>query len=242
MIYVNKNDCVELEANNQFLRIALNGSISSWICEGKERIYTSVLADITKRFRGGTPLCFPYFGGAKVEGMPPHGTYQDSFASLEKVEFLNGELIALFNWNCEDDFDVKMKLTIGKDNTVTVEHSVKNCSIARSMFGIGVHPYFTVNSEHALAANGSQTINVTPPYDERHKIEDGKIILGEIGLDISGYTNISVWKISHEQSTKIDDMKDDDYKKFVCISPFTSDVTVNPQESLNFKFKMKIRN
>ncbi len=116
-----------------------------------------------KAIRGGIPLCFPWFGPAKEEGLPQHGFGRLMTWDVSEVKTLpNGEtFICLQLYSSEEtkkywphDFCAELLITVGRKLTANLK--VTNTSEIEFDYTCALHTYYLVSNIAHISINGLQ--------------------------------------------------------------------------------------
>lgn len=137
---------------------------------GKPVLWQSPTAvfDGKKAIRAGIPVCWPWFGKAKVEGLPAHGFVRNRDWQIHSVESLPAGTKVVFAIESDEEtlqlwpheFRVELAVTLGE--VLTVELITHNRGEQAMEITEALHTYFSVADVNQLAVTGlegSETIN-----------------------------------------------------------------------------------
>ncbi|WEJ62584.1 D-hexose-6-phosphate mutarotase [Thiomicrorhabdus lithotrophica] len=161
-------EAVELiEIDNQFAKATITtmgGSVLSFIPKGQKDLLwvsDSAIYDGSKPIRGGVPICWPWFGGAKQPGLPAHGFVRSMVWTVEKAAHLDtGETRVLLA--CESNektleqwphvFKLKLCVEVGASLTLTLISA--NLSDESVDITEALHTYFSVANPIGMQIKG----------------------------------------------------------------------------------------
>lgn len=124
--------------------------------------------DGKKPIRAGIPVCWPWFGKAKVEGKPAHGFVRNRDWQIASIETLPQGTKVVFAMESDEqtleiwpvEFRVELAITVGAQ--LTVELITHNRSEETIEITEALHTYFTVSDVNTVVVEGlagSETIN-----------------------------------------------------------------------------------
>ena len=241
-----------LKINNRFAsaKIALQGAhIFACNIEGKELLFCSKKAIFSegKAIRGGTPLCWPYFGQHRTNSLlPQHGFARTSLFTHESTHELEDGSTKVTLSLCDTPkslqiFDYKFKLTceitIGKKLSIAL--TTQNLDTKDMPITQALHTYLQVDDISQTTLYGLNNVKYVDSLDyhfikeslsplkitkevDRVYIRSNTILELQtpqktIVIEKSGSNSDVIWNPWVEKSHTMKDLADDEYKNFLCI-------------------------
>lgn len=191
-----------------------------------------------KAFRGGIPLCWPWFGKADN---PSHG-----FARLlewEMVHYTEGEESIALAFELRDSsmtrslwpytFTTRLEMNLGDDVTLSLHVDAQSESTAAlhtyfacqkiedvKVFGLG-SAYNDTLKNGISCESKSKTLCIDQAIDRIYTQPEAKTSFQENNRTITishvNHSDVVVWNPSKEGAEKLADMQQNDYKKMLCI-------------------------
>jgi len=192
--------------------------------------------------RGGIPICWPQFGLVKDSKLKQHGYARTSIWELiQSEEKENLTIVTLklktskhkdFDFNCE----VMVTFYIGEE--LIIELKTKNLDTKEMKITQALHTYFDISDISNISISGLQNKPYLDALDTKIKKQDGEVTIDtevdrvyqEVDSDIvlqdihkkttiknTNSSSVIVWNPWVNKCHNMADMKDDGYKKFICI-------------------------
>ena len=226
---------------------------------GLELLYLSPLVDVypDNPIRGGIPLMFPQFGDSGP--LRKHGFVRDiQWNPVKEKEDAGGKNLSYaldikatdfpeWPFDAALQFDVRLSL-----HTLTISLSVRNTGVQAFTFTGGFHPYFAISSRKDILVNGLEGLPFKDSFPGNNAFElnaDGLVERQYMGnaeirfyngsnwlkITASGFDSWMVWNPGRAGATKISDLPDEDWDKFICIEPIVlaEPKTLLPGEAFN---------
>jgi len=232
------------------------GSVTSWVCDGQERLYHSPMAtrDGPKAIRGGIPIVFPQFGPGKMK--------QHGFARISKWTLANQDADSVLltlspnvhskeMWgNTDFKLEYLIKLADGKLITnLRVQNPSKNITLH---YDVCLHTYYLVSHVDNMkvyglngysyadrASKGEQVIDQEPAVtisrfvDRLYDQSDADLIIDDKGFKSRLIIRKSeplrstvIWNPWIEGAKRTADLPDKGYKRMVCVEPLVKSETL----------------
>lgn len=242
------------------------GHILSWVPDGREEVfYVSPLTTYEegKAIRGGVPVCWPWFGKAK---MPQHGLARTALWKLEQEEESTGgevRLVLTFQSEEEEELSLEMEIIMG------TSLSQKLTTQARGMDAIiteALHSYFLVGDIKKVRVEGLAGIPFVENAKQDSAASESPLILqnwmdriytdteGEIRIkdeslnrtivvQREGSKSVVVWNPWDEGAQGIADLPDAAWHDYICVETAnisTNHVTLAPGESHSMKHVISV--
>jgi len=229
----------------------------------KEVIFLSKKAifSSSKAIRGGTPVCFPWFG--KVAS-PSHGFARNSTWDLdtytENTDTVTLTLTLKDNTQTQKlwphAFHNQIVFTFGND--LDIKLTTTNTDTTPWAFSGALHTYFDIAASDQVAIYGAgrkymdstrdgklclnpkSKVTIDGEVDRIYYEQNNHLVIDDVAanrkldVELTGANSTVIWCPSAQQSASMGDMADDSYKTMVCVeSCIRSDkpVTVQPGES-----------
>ncbi len=210
---------------------------------GLELLYLSPLVDVypDNPIRGGIPLMFPQFGDSGP--LRKHGFVRDLQWNLvnETEDADSKNLSYLLDIKATDfpewPFDASLKFDICLSlQMLSIGLSVQNTGAQAFTFTGGFHPYFAISSRKDIQVNGLDGLPFRDsfPGDNAYELNaDGLVERQYMGnaeirfyngsnwlkITASGFDSWMVWNPGRAGASKISDLPDEDWDRFICIEP-----------------------
>lgn len=217
----------------------LHGELGS----GFEILYLSPLVSLypDNPIRGGIPLMFPQFGDSGP--LRKHGFVRDLQWTLvaENDDALGKSISYVLDIKATDspdwpfDASLQMDAQIGLD-FFTIALSIVNKGDQAFTFTGGFHPYFAISSRKDIQVNGLEAL----PFRDSFPGENAYVLNGDglverqymgdadiqfyngshlLKITSSGFDSWMVWNPGREGATRISDLPNEDWDRFICIEP-----------------------
>jgi glucose-6-phosphate 1-epimerase len=226
---------------------------------GLELLYLSPLVDVypDNPIRGGIPLMFPQFGDSGP--LRKHGFVRDlQWNLIAETQDAGGKNLSYVldikatdfpEWPLDAalKFDVRLSLQM-----LSIGLSVQNTGAQAFTFTGGFHPYFAISSRKDIMVNGLEGLPFKDsfPGDNAYELNtDGLVERQYMGnadirfyngshwlkITASGFDSWMVWNPGSVGATKISDLPDEDWDRFICIEPIilAEPKTLSPGDAFN---------
>ena len=229
------------------------------LASGLEILYLSPLVSLypDNPIRGGIPLMFPQFGDSGP--LRKHGFVRDlQWTLVDDNEDALGKVISyVLDIKATDspdwpfDASLQMDAQIGLD-FFTIALSIVNKGDQAFTFTGGFHPYFAISSRKDIQVNGMEALpfrDSFPGNDAYVLNADGLVERQYMGnaeiqfyngsnwlkITSSGFDSWMVWNPGRDGATKISDLPDEDWDKFMCIEPIvlSKPIFLEPGKTFN---------
>lgn len=209
-----------------------------------------------KAFRGGIPLCWPWFGKTNV---PSHGFARilewemikkvESEEGIQLVFELRDSQITRAIW--PHAFIVQLVMNLGLDVSISLHVKADEESTG------ALHSYFTCKDIKALTITGlgskyndalhdgasyeseDKALHVNHAIDRIYTYPEANTILKEnertVTISHANHSDVVVWNPWREGVQKLADMKEDDYTKMICIETARISKPFKCEDSLHVK-------
>ena len=210
---------------------------------GLELLYLSPLVDVypDNPIRGGIPLMFPQFGDSGP--LRKHGFVRDLQWNLVAetqdagVEHLSYALDIKATDFPEWPFDAALKFDVCLSlQMLSIGLSVQNTGAQAFTFTGGFHPYFAISSRKDIMLNGLEGLPYKDSFsgDNAYELNSDALVerqyMGNadirfyngshwLKITASGFDSWMVWNPGSVGATKISDLPDEDWDRFICIEP-----------------------
>ena len=222
---------------------------------GEELFWSAKLETFqeAKAFRGGVPICWPWFG---KQGTPSHGFARTE--SWELAEKKEGDADVYLRFTLQDSpetraiwphaFTLTLEMTLSKEKVILTLHIDTDAPTTGAL-----HSYVRVHDISHVSIKGlgecyndslSQSIKQAPEItrlsEETDRIYTSPKRISELfedeALRVSiaheHHSDVVLWNPWNECATKFADMQENDYTKMVCIE--TARITKPLQERDSF--------
>lgn len=209
-----------------------------------------------KAFRGGIPLCWPWFGKA---GVPSHGfarivewelvQYTESYERVGFVFELHDSAHTRAIW--PHAFNVQLAMTLGEDvelflhvkaeqESTAALHSYIACKEINDVTLTGLGPIYKDALQDGKQCFEAKTVlHVNHAVDRIYTQPEARTILcekeGRVCISHENQSDVVVWNPWSEGSAKLADMKEGDYTKMLCIETARITHPLKPHDSLHVK-------
>lgn len=226
---------------------------------GFELFYLSPLVDLfpNNPIRGGVPLMFPQFGDSGP--LPKHGFVRDlQWNLVADTQDVDGKNLSyILDVKATDfpewPFDAALKFDVRLSlQTLSIGLSVQNTGVQSFTFTGGFHPYFAISSRKDILVNGLEGLPFKDSFhgDNAYELNaDGLVERQYMGnadilfyngsnwlkITASGFDSWMVWNPGRAGSTRISDLPDEDWDRFICIEPIvlSKPIFLEPGKSFN---------
>lgn len=230
--------------------------ILSWVPAGKEEVfYMSPLSSHAEGapLRGGVPVCWPWFGKAR---MPQHGvarTAEWSLVKQEEMEDGTARLVLAFEPSEMNDLSVEMEILVGDYlmQTLTTRTGSEAITYAEAL-----HSYYYVGDIRQVSVTGLENVPFVENAKKDSALSESPLVLrdwmdrvynpteGEIRvkddslkrtivINRQGSRSSVVWNPWEEGARGIADLPDDGWKNYLCVETANvgeSSITLDPGE------------
>jgi glucose-6-phosphate 1-epimerase len=244
-------EVVELDAAGARCRIALHGAQVLGFAPrggGADWLWVSPRARFAAgtALRGGTPICFPWFGPHPTDrGLPAHGFARTRIWRLGGVDELpDGRMRAAFELTPDGapaapfPHAFRARHTVTAGDGLELAFEVANEGDAPFAFEVALHTYFAVSDVAAIAIEGlgGRAYVDRVAGGERRRQDDGPLrIEGEVDrtydgggpvtlvdraplrIDTDGAASTVVWNPGPRKAATLGDVDPDGFRRFVCI-------------------------
>jgi glucose-6-phosphate 1-epimerase len=226
---------------------------------GLDLLYLSPLVAMhpDNPIRGGIPLMFPQFGDSGP--LRKHGFVRDlQWNLVNATEDADGKNLSYaLDIKATDfpewPFDAALKFDVGLSlQTLTIGLSVQNTGEQAFSFTGGFHPYFAISSRKDILLNGLEGLPFKDSFPgsnayelnadelvERQYMGDAEIRFFNgydwLKITASGFDSWMVWNPGSVGATRISDLPDEDWDRFICIEPIvlSEPKTLLPGDAFN---------
>jgi glucose-6-phosphate 1-epimerase len=210
---------------------------------GLELLYLSPLVDLypNNPIRGGIPLMFPQFGDSGP--LRKHGFVRDlqwnlvaetQDAGYKNLSYaLDIKATDFPEWPFDASLQLNARLSL---QTLSIGLSVLNTGAQAFTFTGGFHPYFAISSRKDILVNGLEGLPFKDsfPGDNAYELNADALVerqyMGNadirfyngshwLKITASGFDSWMVWNPGSVGATKISDLPDEDWDRFICIEP-----------------------
>jgi glucose-6-phosphate 1-epimerase len=226
---------------------------------GLELLYLSPLVDVypDNPIRGGIPLMFPQFGDSGP--LRKHGFVRDlQWNLIAETQDAGGKNLSYvldikatdfpeWPFDAALKFDVRLSLQM-----LSIGLSVQNTGAQAFTFTGGFHPYFAISSRKDIMVNGLEGLPFKDsfPGDNAYELNSDALVerqyMGNaeirfyngsnwLKITASGFDSWMVWNPGRAGSTRISDLPDEDWDRFICIEPIilAEPKTLSPGDAFN---------
>jgi glucose-6-phosphate 1-epimerase len=210
---------------------------------GLELLYLSPLVDVypDNPIRGGIPLMFPQFGDSGP--LRKHGFVRDlQWNLVAETEDADGKNLSyVLDIKATDfpewPFDAALKFDVYLSlHMLSIGLSVQNTGPQPFTFTGGFHPYFAISSRKDILVNGLDGLPFKDsfPGDNAYELNSDALVerqyMGNaeirfyngshwLKITASGFDSWMVWNPGSAGATRISDLPDEDWDRFICIEP-----------------------
>ncbi len=223
----------------------LGGQLLSFTPKGKQDlIWLSLSSDLSgaRSIRGGAPICWPWFGPAKVEGEPQHGYVRNLLWQVSDIKetdhHVTIELVAPVAPLLEKGIHAQIKVRYIIDDELDVSLITYNLHNKVFEFSQAIHSYFLVDdiervkiaglgkSEYLDKVSGSPglqegEVTIAGETDRIYHTREPVVVIRDgsrtIELRSSGHDSIVVWNPWADKAAEMMDFDDQGYRKMVCV-------------------------
>ncbi len=200
-----------IQVENDFASAALTthgASILSFTPKGAQDLLWVSPAAVyngAKPIRGGIPVCWPWFGGAKQSGLPAHGFVRNKVWHLDHVMNLDsGVTEVVLTTDADEDslalwphhFHLELRVEIGEKLAVSLtthntnEHDIEITEALHSYFSVSQATALNISGvegsiehdtlcEPAAVAKCNESITLAPPMDSVFTDQHKDIIISD---------------------------------------------------------------
>jgi glucose-6-phosphate 1-epimerase len=231
---------------------------------GLDLLYLSPLVDVypDNPIRGGIPLMFPQFGDSGP--LRKHGFVRDlQWNLIAETQDAGGKNLSYvldikatdfpeWPFDAALKFDVRLSLQM-----LSIGLSVQNTGAQAFTFTGGFHPYFAISSRKDIMLNGLEGLPFKDsfPGDNAYELNSDALVerqyMGNadirfyngshwLKITASGFDSWMVWNPGSVGASRISDLPDKDWDRFICIEPIilAEPKTLSPGDA--FKGEMMV--
>lgn len=201
----------------------------------QERLFLSSLSalDGSRAIRGGVPVIFPQFaerGSGMRHGFARVSTWrvlesgaQDG-AAFAVLALAQADLAPALASTWPAPFELRLRVTV-QAQSLTLALDVRNTGTQPFPFSAALHTYYLVEDVEAVRIDGVQaeTLAIVDKLDQVFEGIEGHIVFDtgadKLGLEQRGFGDAVVWNPGAVDAAALNDMEDEEYRRFVCIEP-----------------------
>jgi glucose-6-phosphate 1-epimerase len=203
--------------------------------DGKERIFVSSQSSLdgSRAIRGGVPVIFPQFA-ERGDGMR-HGFARVSHWREGASRTIGGDAYCEFDLDAGDlppevaaawpyGFALTLRVTVGA-KSLQLSLDVRNTGNERFDFAAALHTYYLVEEGAGAKVTGLEAtpLVVGDKIDRIYRHIGAPIGLNGMKLEQAGFRDAVLWNPGPADATKLTDLGDEEWRRFVCIEPATVD-------------------
>lgn len=212
-----------------------------------------------KAFRGGIPLCWPWFGKA---GVPSHGfarivewemtSQVESEKGIQLVFTLSDSPTTRTIW--PHTFMARVEMNLGREVKISLHvkamtestgalHTYFTCRDIEelSLTGLGAQ-YNDALKEGQFCENKDKALHVHHAIDRIYTQPEAKTFLKEnsktVTITHQNHSDVVVWNPWSEGAAKLSDMKGDDYQKMICVETARISKPLRREDSLHVQIEI----
>ena len=212
-----------------------------------------------KPFRGGIPICWPWFGASQKLN---HGFARVMEWSL--INKIDNENEVILNFKLEDNIEtikiwphkfvlnlyislsnsgIKLLLEVDADcKTTTALHSYFYVNDIDDITISGLdNEYFDLLENNILFTNQNEELKINKSIDRIYTKSKNTTILESnnqiIDIEHNNYSDVVIWNPWIEKSKDILDIKSNDYKEFICIETARINKPLNNKDFIGLEIK-----
>jgi glucose-6-phosphate 1-epimerase len=201
----------------------------------RERLFMSSRSalDGKRAIRGGVPVIFPQFatrgpgmrhGFARVSNWRVVESGEQDGAAFAELALAPSDLAPELAAAWPHPFELRLRVTVHGQH-LAMRFDVRNTGNAPFPFSSALHTYHLVEDIEAIRIDGVEhgTLAIVDKLDQVFEH-----VAGPIGFDDgadrltiarAGFTDAVVWNPGAADAAALDDMDDEEYRRFVCIEP-----------------------
>lgn len=233
----------------------------SWFPKGASEVFWSadkINYEKGKAFRGGIPVCWPWFGKSKS---PSHGFARIMLWELVEQESHANGVILKFTLNdtaktreiWPHPFKLVLEMSLGLsceinlhidaslETTGALHTYLKTDKISQAYItGLGKHYIDALQSGKSCSADNDLIINEEVDRIYTLAMTENKLIDRNRTIHITHKNNndVVVWNPWIKTSSQLEDMKQNDYKQMVCIETAKINTKFNNNDYLAVKINL----
>jgi glucose-6-phosphate 1-epimerase len=212
-----------------------------------------------KAFRGGIPVCWPWFGKAST---PSHGfarivewkmvQYVEHEEGVQLVFELHDSAFTRSLWDYAFSarlemhlgFDVELRLHVNAEKESTAAlHSYLTCKDIHDVTVMGLGSAYNDALQGGLVCKeGEAILHVKHEVDRVYTTPEATTLLFEADRTLSitheNHSDVVVWNPWHESERNFSDMKEGDYTKMLCIESARISKPLACEDYLHVKIAM----
>jgi len=201
----------------------------------QERLFLSTLSalDGSRAIRGGVPVIFPQFA-ERGSGMR-HGFARVSTWRVLESGVQDGAAFAVLALSQADlapapagawpsPFELRLRVAVQAQSLI-MTLDVRNTGTQAFPFSAALHTYYLVEDVEAVRIDGVQaeTLAIVDKLDQVFEGIGGHLVFDtgadKLGLEQRGFGDAVVWNPGAVDAAALNDMEDEEYRRFVCIEP-----------------------
>ena len=202
-LYKNKQNKNKLIAGDSRLKVDKKGGmVMSWKIGDKEIIPTFHKKENSESYRGGVPICFPFFGPSPegMENIPQHGWLRNQ--KLQVGEVLENKVSFFGKNEPTEQYPWKLKYIVthklgekSLENIVEVER-LDDEAEDNAPLNPALHPYFAIKNDEQTKIDGQEPSFSSEDYGI-DITDDSKIFIstqaGLVRMKTKGFNKVWIW-------------------------------------------------
>jgi glucose-6-phosphate 1-epimerase len=217
--------------------ITLYGAhLVSWnSADGAQQLFCSKRStlDGSRAIRGGVPVIFPQFaergdgmrhGFARVSTWRLSDSGESEQGAFAVFVLTRPDLAPAVAEAWEHGFELRLKVAL-QGQQLSLSLDVRNTGDDEFAFSAALHTYFLVDALEAVRIKGveAEPMRIDAKMDRIYRDAKAGITLvhgaGKRTLTQAGFRDAVIWNPGAADTAALDDMEDDDYRRFICIEP-----------------------
>jgi glucose-6-phosphate 1-epimerase len=201
----------------------------------QERLFMSSRSalDGKRAIRGGVPVIFPQFstrgagmrhGFARVSNWRVVDSGEQDGAAFATLALAPSDLAPGLAAAWPHAFELRLRVTV-RGQELGMRLDVANKGQAPFPFSAALHTYHLVEDVEAVRIDGVQaeTLAIVDKLDQVFEHVAGPVVFDDgadrLTIARQGFTDAVVWNPGAADAAALDDMDDEEYRRFVCIEP-----------------------
>lgn len=226
--------------------VALYGAhLLSWkSAGGQERLFVSARSalDGSKAIRGGVPVIFPQFaergagqrhGFARLSNWRLGASGEEGSSAWAEFHLNQSDLAPSVVQAWPHAFELRLRLTVS-DAALDIEFNVHNSGAQNFPFAAALHTYYAVEEFARATLEGlpqQPLLHFSDKLDQIHAAKTATALTLHgpgiaLRLEQQGFSQWVVWNPGAADAAALNDMEDEEYRRFVCIEPARVDQQV----------------
>lgn len=203
----------------------------------QERLFMSSRSalDGKRAIRGGVPVIFPQFstrgpglrhGFARISNWRLLDTGEQDGAAYAVLQLNQADLAPELATAWPNDFELTLRIAV-RGSELSMTFDVRNTGAAPFPFSAALHTYHLIEDIDAVRIEGVQadTLAITDKLDQVFDGVTGTIVFDDgadkLTLERQGFTDAVVWNPGPADAAALEDLDDEEYRRFVCIEPLS---------------------